>query len=98
MFFIIAVASYSLPVLTGFLKYGRLTSYHTRGAVLAAYCIGAATVIVFAEGSTIFFRVATFILALAELEEIAITLTLPKWQANIPSLKHALEIKKGQTI
>src|SRR5262245_24303479 len=44
-FFVAAVASYAVPVMIGFAKYGRLTSYHTRGAVLVAYLIGGSVII-----------------------------------------------------
>jgi len=48
LFLLVAVASYVAPVAIGFLKYGRLTSYHTRGAKLAAYLGGASALVVFA--------------------------------------------------
>src|SRR5207244_12055890 len=40
VFLLVAVASYVAPVAIGFLRYGRLTSYHTRGAKLAACLAG----------------------------------------------------------
>jgi len=87
------VASYVAPVAIGFLRYGRLTSYHTRGARLAAYLGGASTLVVFAGGPALPFRLATAVLVLAELEEIAITAVLPTWHANVPSLAHALALR-----
>ena len=88
-FLAVAVASYVAPVAVGFLKYGRLTSYHTRGAKLAAYLGGASALVVFAGGPALPFRLATAVLVLAELEEIAITAVLPAWHTNVPSLAHA---------
>ena len=64
---LVAVASYVVPVAIGFLKYGRLTSYHTRGAKLAAYLGGASALVVFAGGPALPFRLATAVLVLAEL-------------------------------
>jgi cardiolipin synthase (CMP-forming) len=92
--FAIAVVSYAIPIAIGFAKYHRLTSYHTRAAVLAAYAIGGSTLLAFAGGPTWPFRIAVGVLALAELEEIAITLILPRWRADVPSLRHALQVRR----
>jgi phosphatidylglycerophosphate synthase len=86
----VAVASYIVPVAIGYAKYGRLTSYHTRLARLSAYAGGASALVVFAGGPTVPFRIATALLVLAEIEEIAITAVLPEWRANVRSLCHAL--------
>ena len=43
----------------------------------------------FAGGPALPFRLATAVLVLAELEEIAISAVLPAWHANVPSLAHA---------
>jgi len=86
----VAVASYIVPVAIGYAKYGRLTSYHTRLARLSAYAGGASALVVFAGGPTVPFRIATALLVLAEIEEIAITAVLPEWRANVRSLRHAL--------
>ena len=67
IFLLVAVASYVAPVAIGFLRYGRLTSYHTRGAKLAAYLGGASALVVFAGGPALPFRLATAVLVLAEL-------------------------------
>jgi len=32
---------------------------------------------------------------LAELEEIIITVVLPEWRANVPSLMRAIQIQRG---
>jgi cardiolipin synthase (CMP-forming) len=92
-FLLVAVASYAVPVAIGFLRYGRLTSYHTRGARFAAYLGAASALVVFAGGPALPFRLATGVLVLAELEEIAITAVLPEWHANVPSLAHALGLR-----
>jgi len=89
-FLIIVAASYLIPIAFGFIKYGRLTSYHTRLATLAAYVLGASVIVVFAGGPTFLFRVAVLFSVLAEIEEIAITAVLPAWRANVPSLNYAL--------
>jgi CDP-diacylglycerol--glycerol-3-phosphate 3-phosphatidyltransferase len=94
VFFWTVVAGYTLPVSIGFLKYGKLTSYHTRGAVIAAYALGASIVVIFAGGPTLPFRLATGVLVVAELEEIAITLVLPECVNNVKTLRVALELRR----
>lgn len=39
---------------------------------------------------------ATWVLVLAELEEIAITTTLPEWRTNVPSIFHARRVLKRE--
>ena len=91
----VAVASFVAPTAIGFLKYRRLTSYHTLGAKLAAHLVGASAVIVFAGGSALPFRLATAVLVLVEIEEIAITAVLPEWRPNVRSFRHALALRSA---
>jgi phosphatidylglycerophosphate synthase len=89
------VAAYVFPITLGFLKYGRLTAYHTYGAKLSAVVVGASALALFAGGPPWPFRIATWVLVLAELEEIAITTILPAWHANVPSIVHARRLARG---
>lgn len=95
-FVLIVVASYGIPVAIGFLKYSRLTSYHTWGAKLSAVLVGTTAFILFMGGPVAPFRFATVVLALAEFEELAITAILPTWQANVPSFWHARRLLRGK--
>lgn len=89
------VAAYVFPIVLGYLKYGRLTAYHTYGAKLSAVVVGASALALFAGGPPLPFRIATWILVLAELEEIAITTILPEWRANVPSILHARRLLRS---
>ena len=95
IFFAAVVASYTIPVAIGFFKYRRLTSYHTKAATLGAYLVGGATVVIFAGGPAWPFRLATAAIVYAELEEIAITCVLTSWRANVPTLRHALALRRS---
>ncbi len=88
--FWLVVGCYTVPVAIGFLKFRTLTSYHTRGAVISAYLVGAGSVLFFADGPLWCFRAASLVLLLAELEEIAITAVLPEAVTNVKSLQVAL--------
>ena len=89
------VAAYVFPISLGYLKYGRLTAYHTYGAKLSAVVVGASALALFAGGPAWPFRIATWVLVAAELEEIAITTILPAWRANVPSIVHARRLARG---
>jgi len=83
------VASFAVPITLGFLKYRRLTSYHTWAAKFSAVVLSIGTLLMLLFGIAWPFEIATVILALSALEEIAITMSLPDWQSNIPTIWHA---------
>ncbi len=91
---ITAICSFSLPVFVGFAKFRRLTSYHTRGAKLSAALLSGSTLILIMEGPSWPFRLSTLVLVAAALEEIAITVMLSNWQADVPSLIQALPSRR----
>jgi len=91
------VAAYVFPIVLGYLKYGRLTAYHTYGAKLSAVVVGGSALVLFAGGPPWPFRIATWVLVLAELEEIAITTILPTWRANVPSILHARRLLREES-
>ncbi len=93
-FLVAGLLAYFAAIAIGFLKFRRLTSYHTRGGKLSAIVVAAAVIVFFANGPGWPFRVAMPIVMLACLEEIAITLVLPERRANVPSLWHARQIRR----
>jgi cardiolipin synthase len=93
--FFAAIASYVLPVAIGFVKFQRLTTYHTLMARVSAYMLGVAVVVLFAHGPVLPFRIAVCVLVLAEVEEICITLVLPEPRSNVRFLAKAIEIRRA---
>ena len=89
-----AIVSYALPVVVGMAKFQCLTTYHTRAARGSALILGAAVVVMLAHGPILPFRVGVCVLALAEAEEICITLVLPEPKSNVRSLRMAFEIRR----
>ena len=85
---------YLAAIVIGFLKFHRLTSYHTWGAKLSAIAVAAAVIVFFANGPGWPFHIAMPIVVLACLEEIVITVVLPTRRANVPSLWHALSFRR----
>jgi CDP-diacylglycerol--glycerol-3-phosphate 3-phosphatidyltransferase len=93
------IASYLVAIAAGFIKFRRLTSYHTWGAKISAVLLAAAVVVLFAGGPGWIFRVVMPIIILTELEELVITLILSEPVNNVPSLWHAIKLRQGmQTV
>jgi len=88
------VACFLGPVAVGLLRFRRLTSYHTRTAKVAAYAVGAGAVAVFAGWGTLPFRLAVPFLVVSALENLAITAVLPSWRPDVPTIFHALAIRR----
>jgi phosphatidylglycerophosphate synthase len=91
---IVAAVSYGTPILFGFLRYRRLTSYHTRLMTITAYVMGVAMVCFFAGWSAIPFRFGCLLLLVAALEEILISALLPRWVENVASYRMALALRR----
>lgn len=87
-FILLGLGGFLLPILLGFGKFGRLTSYHTRAARFAAVLLGFSGPLLLVGGPAWPFRGAILLFLLAEVEEVAITLRLKHWRANIPSFWH----------
>jgi CDP-diacylglycerol--glycerol-3-phosphate 3-phosphatidyltransferase len=92
IFILLGLGSFLLPILLGFCKFGRLTSYHTRAAKIAAILLGVATPLLLLDGPPYPFRAAIIVFLLAEVEEVAITLRLKRWRTNIPSFWHCRQL------
>ncbi len=93
--FIIAVVGfYFVPATLGLWKYNHLTSYHTWSSKVSSICLGGTALVLFFDGPAWPFRIATLLLILSGIEEIFMTAILPQWQANVPSLWHAVVIER----
>ena len=86
----VAAGAYLAPIGVGWLRFRRLTSYHTFAAKLTAMWMGGALFVLFAGGPSWPFHVGVALLALEACEEIAITCVLPRWKSDVPTLWHAL--------
>ena len=87
-FLAMALASYGLAAIYGWIKYRRLTSYHTWAGRVAAWLMAIGVVLLMVQGSSWPLRVALGVVLIAEVEEMIITARSPTWRANVPSLWH----------
>jgi phosphatidylglycerophosphate synthase len=76
-----------------FAKFGREASYHMYSSKLWGLVLGAATIILFAFGTSGWlFRIALLLGVLCDLEGLAISIVLPRWTHDVPSLAQALKL------
>ncbi|MEX2607079.1 MAG: CDP-alcohol phosphatidyltransferase family protein, partial [Kiritimatiellia bacterium] len=73
-------------------KYRHLPAYHTWTAKVSTGLTGVGTWLLFADVTPWMFRMGVGVLILSAIEEIAITLILPKWRPNVPTFLHAVRI------
>ena len=83
---IVGLLSYLLTTGAGLWKYGRVPSYHTRGAKVSQWFVLAGAVCLLLDYTIWPFRLAMFLVTLTNLEATAITWLLPKWQADVLSI------------
>ena len=94
-YIITAIIIYILPAFFALAKFGKLASYHTWITKISAVLMSAGVVILLGFGDPLLFHIAIYFLMIEMLENIAITLILPKQKSDILSLWHALK-KKGE--
>lgn len=92
-FVVAVIASYMVAAVFGLLKYGRLPCYHTWGAKLSAILMGSSALLLFSDLTAWPFRLFTPFFVLTQIEGIAITAVLPKWKADIRSVRQALKTR-----
>lgn len=78
----------------GLWKFGRWPSYHTRGAKTSWLLVLIATVSLLTDWSIWPLRIAAWGVTLTNVEATLITIVLPRWQADVPSLYHALRLRR----
>jgi cardiolipin synthase len=84
-----ALGSFAISAATGWVKYRRFPSYHTRMAKTSWLLVGIAAFTIFAGGPPWPARVAMAVVVAVNLEATAMTFILPRWSANVPSILHA---------
>lgn len=94
IFFLIIMTCILLPPLIGFIKFRRMTSYHTILVKIAIVLVVFSLVWLFLGGSAWPFRVATLIAIAAAAEEISLTLLLARPYSDVRSVRRLLQQKK----
>jgi CDP-diacylglycerol--glycerol-3-phosphate 3-phosphatidyltransferase len=93
---LVVVVSYALTMTIGFLRYRRLTSFHTWGGKVSAVTLGIGAMILLVGGPPWPLRVAAVVVVVSDIEELAMMSVLPEWRPDVPSLWHALRRRLEQ--
>ena len=94
----IFIALFSLEILRyvfDFAKFRREASYHMYSSKLWGLVLGAATVVLFALGTSGWlFRIALLLGIICNLEGLVISFVLPRWMHDVPTIAHALRLRR----
>lgn len=90
---VVLLILFALQVIAAFWRYGKMTSFHTWLAKLAAVLQGIFLITTFflPEPSRLLFYLAVVVTALDLLEEIVLVFMLPTWKANVKGLYWVLK-------
>jgi cardiolipin synthase len=89
---IVLLSCFVLPLLISFIKFGKLSSYHTLSSKVAAFVFAVCMITVFSNGPSFTLKISAIVFVFAALQDIAITYLLPQPVTNIRSIVHAKKI------
>lgn len=89
-----ALGTYALTSVAALVRYGRMPSYHTRMAKTSWLLMGLAILALFSDFAAWPVRLAMLAVTITNLETTLMTLILPHWTADVPSLLHALRLRR----
>ncbi len=87
-YIIAAIIIYILPAFFALAKFGKLASYHTWITKVSAVLMSAGVVLFLGFENALLFHIAIYFLVIEMVENIAITMILPKPKSNIHSIWH----------
>jgi phosphatidylglycerophosphate synthase len=94
-FFLSMLGLLALSGLVCLMMYHHFPTYHAWSAKISTAMTGTGVWILFAGITPWVFRIAIGVLAFSAFEEILITLILPSWRPNVPTVFHALRLRKA---
>ena len=94
-YIVVALVAYLAPIIAGEFRYRRLPSFHTWGAKFCAINAGLALLVLFVTQNSLWFRICVPLLILESVEELIMIRILPTWHPDVPSLWHALRLRRG---
>ncbi len=88
IYIVIVISAFVTPMIAGFIKFGRMPSYHTWLAKITTILLSITALFWFITQIVWPFKIAVIVQVLVMIEYIAITLHLKKWRGNIKSFWH----------
>lgn len=94
--FILLGFLFALQTVSAFIKYRKMTSFHTYAAKAAAVLQGTFLILLFFLPDPLYglFYAAIFVTGFELIEEIIITLSLPQWKTNVKGIYWVLKAQK----
>lgn len=92
--FLAVTLTWCLSALVGLIRFRRLPSYHTWGAKASWLATGAAAVIWLLTGDPAPVPWVLGLVALVNLEAVAIGALLPRWRVDVPTALHAWRVRR----
>ncbi|HSQ31127.1 MAG TPA: CDP-alcohol phosphatidyltransferase family protein [Gemmatimonadaceae bacterium] len=91
----IVLAGEALNYAAAYLIFKRGAGYHAWSAKAWGALLFVALLMLLTTGSSALLPIALIAGIIAQADTLAITLTLPQWQSDVPSALHALRIRRG---
>lgn len=91
-----ALLAYAVNIASSFAKFRRFAAYHTRAAKTGWLVVSIAIISIFADWSPWALRIASAGVMIINLEETAITFVLRRPHVDVPSLYHAIKLRREQ--
>ncbi len=90
----IVIAGEAINYAASLVRFGREASYHAVSAKLWGLLLFLALLLLLGTGSAVLLPFALAAGIVAELETLAITMTLPSWRHDVPGVWHAWRIRR----
>jgi len=94
--FLVVVASWALSAVVALLRFRKLPSYHMWSAKLAWFVAAWTIVLLLLKEVTFLLPWALALVVFSNLHAVAITLVLPRWAADVWSLRQAWAMRKAK--
>jgi cardiolipin synthase len=94
--FFAIVASFTVPVVVGIIKFRTLTSYHSYSVKLAVLSTFIGYILLFSDIHALPFKIAAILCVIAGIEEIIITLLMDQEHHDVRTLRQALKYHKNK--
>ncbi len=88
MYIVVALLAFVIPMIAGFIKFGRMPSYHTWLAKTTTVLLSITILIWFATEIVWPFKISVLIQLLVMIEYLFITIKLKEWRGNLASYWH----------
>lgn len=91
----VALGLYGVNHAWALLRFRKLPAYHTWAGKTSAVLMAVGMLLWFVSGFAGLFTAAVIVSLVSVVEQLAITALLPHWQADVPTVKHAIGLRRA---